>query len=193
MDLYSCIKKTSQVKTYLDNKVKNQDIAKILDAARFAPSSGNIQNWRFIIVQDKDAKEKISRACLDQLWMQEAPVLIVVCSANSNLKSYYPKKWKKYCRENCAAAVQNILLQATSLGLSSCWVRSFSELTLKNILRIPDDVSIESVIAIGYSNERPKESRHKLEELTFFEAYGNRRRNTSIFPLEKHLIRFKKK
>jgi len=193
MDLYNCIKKTSQVKTYLDKNVKHQDVAKILDAGHLTQSSGNIQNWRFVVVRNQEAKEKIARACLNQLWMQEAPVLIIVCSDNSNLKSLYPKKWKKYSRENCAAAVQNILLQSTSLGLSSCWVRSFNSLRIKNILKITsDDVSVESIITIGYSNERPKESRHKLEELTFFENYGNRRRDASIFPLAKHLAKFRK-
>lgn len=192
MDLDICIKKTCQVKTYLDKDVKHKDIAKILDAAHFAPSSGNTQNWRFIIVKSQEIKEKIARACLDQLWMQEASVVIVVCSDNSNLKSLYQKKWKKYSRENCAAAVQNMILQATSLGLSSCWIRSFNELRLKNILKIPDNVSVESVVTVGYSNERPKETRHKLEELTFFESYGSRRRDTSLFPLAKHLAKFRK-
>ncbi len=192
MDLDICIKKTCQVKTYLDKDVKHKDIAKILDAAHYAPSSGNTQNWRFIIVKSQEIKEKIARACLDQLWMQEASVVIVVCSDNSNLKSLYQKKWKKYSRENCAAAVQNMILQATSLGLSSCWIRSFNELRLKNILKIPDNVSVESVVTVGYSNERPKETRHKLEELTFFESYGSRRRDTSLFPLAKHLAKFRK-
>ena len=187
MDLNTCIKKTSQVKTYLDKSVKHLDVAKILDAGHLTQSSGNIQNWRFVVVRNQEAKEKIARACLDQLWIQEAPVLIIVCSDNSNLKSLYPKKWKKYSRENCAAATQNLILQATNLGLSSCWVRSFSTLRLKNILNTPDNVSVEAVITIGYSSERPKETRHKLEELTFFEAYDARRRNVSVFPLAKHL------
>lgn len=192
MDLSACIKKTSQVKSYLEKDVKHKDVARLLDAAHFAPSSGNIQNWRFIVVRNKDTKEKIARACLDQLWIQEAPVLIVVCSHNSNIKTLYPKKWKKYSRENCAATVENLILQAASLGLSSSWVRSFNSLRLKNILKIDDDVSVEAVITIGYSNERPKESRHKLEELTFFEVYGARRRDVSIFPLAKHLAKFRK-
>lgn len=192
MELFDCIKKTCQVKTYLDKDVKHRDIAKILDAAHYASSSGNIQNWRFAVVRNKETKEKIARACLDQLWMQEAPVLIVVCSDNSNIKSFYQKRWKKYSKENCAAAAQNLTLQATDLGLSSCWIRTFNELRLKNILKIPDNISVEAVMTIGYSNERPKEPRHKLEELTFFETYGSRRRNSSLFPLAKHLAKFRK-
>ena len=192
MDTYDCIKKTLQVKTYLDKDVKHRDVAKILDAAHLAPSSGNIQNWRFIVIRNPETKEKIARACLDQLWMQEAPVVIVICSDNSNIKSLYQKKWKKYSRENCAAAAQNLILQATEQGLSSSWIRTFNQLRLKNILKIPDDVSVEAVITIGYSNEKPIEKRHKLEELTFFETYNNRRRNTSLFPLAKHLEKFRK-
>ncbi|MBI2507343.1 nitroreductase family protein [Candidatus Woesearchaeota archaeon] len=192
MDTYNCIKKTSQVKTYLSKDVKHRDIAKILDAAHYAPSSGNIQNWRFIVIRNQETKEKIARVCLDQLWMQEAPAVIVVCSDSSNIKSLYQKKWKKYSKENCAAAAQNLTLQATELGLSSCWIRTFNELRLKNVLKIPDEISVEAVITIGYSNEKPKEQRHKLEELTFFESYGSRKRDTSMFPLAKHLAKFRK-
>ncbi len=192
MDLFTCIKNTIQVKSYLDKDVKHKDIAKILDAAHFASSSGNIQNWRFITVRNRATKEEIARACLEQLWIQEAPVLIVVCSDNSNVKSFYPKNWKKFSIENCAAATQNILLQATSLGLSSSWIKSFNTLKLKNILNIPDEVSVEAIVTIGYSKEKPIEKRHKLEELTFFEAYGARRRDVSVFPLGKHLAKFKK-
>ena len=192
MELFDCIKKSSQVKNYLDKEVSHKDVARILDAAHYASSSGNIQNWRFIVVRSEETKEKIARACSDQLWMQEAPVIIVICSNNSNLKSYFQKKWKKYCRENCAAAAQNITLQATNLGLSSCWIRTFNELRIKNILKIPDHVSVEAIITIGYSSEKPIEKRHKLEELTFFEVYGSRKRDTSLFPLIKHLAKFRK-
>ena len=192
MDLFACIKNTIQVKSYLDKDVNHKDIAKILDAAHFAPSSGNIQNWRFITVRSSMTKEKIARACLEQLWIQESPVIIIVCSDNSNIKLHYSNKWKKYSRENCAAATQNLLLQATSLGLSSSWIRNFNASRLKNILNIPDEVSVEAIVTIGYSREKPIEKRHKLEELTFFEAYGARRREVSIFPLGKHLAKFKK-
>lgn len=192
MDLFISIKGSAQVKSYLDKDVKHIDIAKILDAAHYASSSGNIQNWRFIVVRSKSTKEKIARACLDQLWMQEAPVLIVVCSDNSNIKTLYPKKWRKFSRENCAAAIQNMILQATSIGLSTSWVRNINSLRLKNILETPDYVSPEAVITIGYSKEKPIEKRHKSEELVFFEAYGARRRDVSIFPLEKHLAKLKR-
>jgi len=187
MDVYDCMKKVCSAKSYLDKNISNKDVAKILNAAHFAPSSGNIQNWRFVVVRSQDAKEKIARACLEQLWMQEAPVIIVVCSDSSNIKLHYEKNWKKYSRENCAAAVQNLILEAENIGLSSCWIRSFNELRIANMLKIPDSASVEAVITIGYSKHRPIEKKHKIEELVFFEKYGSRTRDISLFPLQKHL------
>jgi nitroreductase len=189
MDALVSMKKTCSSHSYLDKKVSQKHISKLLDAAHFAPSSGNIQNWRFIVVQNPDTKEKLARCCLNQLWMQEAPVLIVITSDNSNLKAHYPEGWKKYCGQNCAAAAQNIILEANNLGLASCWIRSFSETKLKSTLKIPDNVSVEAIISIGYSKDTPKEPRKKIENLTFFEAYGNRKKDRDILPLSKHFKR----
>ncbi|MBI2105529.1 nitroreductase family protein [Candidatus Woesearchaeota archaeon] len=187
MDVYDCMKKVCSTRSYLSKDVTNRNVAKILNAAHFAPSSGNIQNWRFIVVRDKDKKKEIARVCMDQLWIQEAPVVIIVCSDNSNIKLHYEKNWKKYSRENCAAAIQNLIVEAENIGLSSCWVRNFNELRIANTLKIPDSVSVEAVITIGYSKHRPIEKKHKIEELVFFENYGNRTRGISLFPLQKHL------
>ena len=191
MDTYNSIKKRRSVRSYLDKKVSHSDIIKILESGHYAPSAGNSQNWRFIVIQESN-KEELSRHCSSQLWMQEAPVWIVVVSDNEKIKKEYPKTWKKLTTQGCAASIQNMLLQATNIGLSSCWVSVSSELKFKHLLKIPEYVEIEGVITIGYSNEKPIEKRKSLEFLTFFESFGNRSRDVSLFPLAKYLKNLKK-
>ena len=186
MDTYDSIKKRRSVRSYLNKNVAHKDIVRILEAGHFAPSPANLQNWRFIVVRENN-KEELSRCCLSQLWMCEASVWIVICSDNEKLKKEYPKNWKKFSVQSCAAAIQNMLIEATSLGLSSCWISISNEQKFKNILKIPDDIEVEGLITLGYGSEKPMEKRKKLEFLTLFESFGNRSRDVSLFPLVKHL------
>lgn len=191
MEIDECIENRRSIRSYLDKKVHWEKISQLLDAAHLAPSSGNIQNWRFIVITDDNMRNKIASACLSQKWMTQAPVYIVVCSENT-VESLYEERGKKYSIQNCAAAIENILLKAIDLSLGTCWIGSFNDSAIKPLLEIPENVEVEAIITLGYPTEKPISKRHKLEELTFFEKYGNRKRDTSLFPLEKHKKKIKK-
>jgi len=191
MELDKCIKNRRSIRSYLDKDVSWNLLYKIIDAAHYAPSSGNLQNWRFVVVKDEQKRAKLARASLNQLWMTEAPVHIVVCSDNRNIKKQYEKDAKKYIKENCAAAIQNILLKAYDLGLGTCWVGSFNPILAGDAVEIKDYTEVVGIITLGYSKEKPISKRHEIQELTYFETYGNLRRISKefvskAFPLQKH-------
>lgn len=191
MELDKCIKKRRSIRSYLDKDVSWKLLYKIIDAAHYAPSSGNLQNWRFIVVKDQQKRAKLSHAALNQHWMTEAPVHIVVCSDNRNIKRQYEKDAKKYIEENCAAAIQNILLKAYDLGLGTCWVGSFNSTLAGDVIEIKDYAEVIGIITLGYSAETPISKRHKIQEITYFEKYGNLRRISKefisqAFPLQKY-------
>jgi len=192
MELDKCISKRRSIKSYKDKAVSFNLISKLIDAAHFAPSSGNLQNWRFVIVKDDKKRQDLARACLNQLWMTEAPIHIVICSDNSKLKTHYEKTTKKFMHENCAAAIQNLILKAFDLGLGTCWVGSINTTMVERVIEA-DEVDIIAVITVGYPAEKPISKRHKIEELTYFEKYGNRKRDEAyLFPLEKHSKKLEK-
>ena len=141
MNVEECIKTRRSVRKYNDNPVDWDKVTRILDAGKFAPSAGNIQNWRFIVVEDEDKKEKVAKGCLGQKWMTRAGVLVVVCSDDSDARRIYGEKSEFYCRQNCAAAMQNMLLKAYSIGIASCWIGAFSRTDIKKVLKIPDNIS----------------------------------------------------
>ena len=191
MDSIKVIKERRSIRRYLDKEIKLEIVFEILEAGSYAPSSGNVQNWRFLVVKDKKKRDEIADACLGQTWMNQAPVHIVVCGDNKAVSSMYKKKGEKYIVQNCAAAIQNILLAAYDKGLGSCWVGVFNEDKLRTLLGIPENISIEAVIPLGYPAYKPiaedkkHRRRHRIEFLTFFERYNERELDFSLWPLVK--------
>lgn len=148
---------------------------KVLEAGTWAPSSGNVQNWLFVIVRNPALQLSLSEACLNQYWMTSAPVFVVVCVDTTRVKSRYPVRGDLYNLLNAGACVENVLLQARAEGLASCWVSAFDDLAVKNILRLPDEVKPVAVLPLGYPGERvPPPKRVGLDKKVFFERFGNR-------------------
>ena len=156
------------------------DIGKLIYAAHSAPSSGNLQNWKFIIVQDENLRKSIAEACYGQLWMATAPVYIVVCGNPDRGSQFYGIRGERlYTIQNCAAAVQNILLAAHDIGLGSCWVGAFEEDTLRDLLGIPEHIRPQAIITIGHAAEKPRDPPWKEEiyTTTYLNSYEGRIRD----------------
>ena len=176
MELNKCLKERRSIRSFSKRSVSFENIVKILDAGRYAPSSGNIQNQVFIVVKDSLQKEKIAKAC-DQGFVKNADKLIAVCSNENRIGKIYGKMGERYSIQNCAASMQNMLLEAYSLGIGSCWIGDFDDNKLKKILDIKEGIKLQALIALGYSNEEKREARrNNLENFVFFEKYGNKKR-----------------
>jgi len=176
MELFEAINKRRSIRNYSEEPVEWDKVVKILESAIRAPSSGNVQNWRFVIVTDKKLRSKLAEASLQQYWMENAPIHIIVCSDNFEIKKLYGERGEKlYSIQNCAAAIQNMLLTATALGLGSCWVGAFEDEAVARILGISGDVTIQAIITIGYTHEKPMPPMHlTLEDVCYFEKYKNK-------------------
>jgi len=187
MEVKEAVKTRRSIRKYLDKNVDDSTVIELLDAARFAPSCGNVQNWKFIIVRDKEKRKRLAECCLNQSWMADAPVFIVVCNDLRAIGRMFKKRGEElYSTQNVASAVQNILLTATSLGLGSCWVGAFDEYAVSKAVVIPDGIRPEAIVTIGYSFDKIFEvpHRHELNELCFLESWGKDRKSFGIFPVE---------
>lgn len=185
MDLVEILQKRYSCRNYIKKDVNDEDVKKIIDYASLAPSAGNLQPWKVIIVTSKEKRESLSIACMNQSWMKQAPVYLVICSNEDYIKNFYKAKGELYSKQDCAAFIQTILLLATEMGLASCWVGAFEEKMIKRELEIPDNLVVYAVITLGYSNEKNPDSkkRYDSQTFTFFEKYGNRIQNKSILSL----------
>ncbi len=174
MDVLEGIKTRKSVKKYLDKKVPDDLIGAIIEAGGMAPSSGNKQNWKFIVVKSLAKREQIAKHCNEQYWMIDAPVFIAVCSDDQTLARYYGERAKKmYSIQNCAAAMENMLLASHAFGLGACWVSEFEDVELANDLGLTAGASVQAIMTLGYpTKEIRKKTLKPLKQIMYLESYG---------------------
>jgi nitroreductase len=173
MDLLEVIKKRRSIRTYKKQDLPQGAIEKLLEAARWAPSAGNVQPWEFVVASTQKTKQELSKAAFSQKDLEEASVVIVVCADQKRAAESYDVRGKTlYCLQDTAAAVQNILLTAYSLGLGSCWVGAFNEDEVRKVIKAPKEMRPVALVPIGYPNEAPAaRSRRPLSEIIHKEAF----------------------
>jgi len=172
--LKDIIESRRSVRSYKDKPVSKDIIEKILDSVRYAPSAGNYQPWEMIVVEDNEMRRNIVNASHNQEWMIQAPVFIVVC-VNDRLAAavYGPRGKMLYGVQAVAAAIQNILLTAESLGLGTCWVGAFSEITVARLLECPEYIRPCAIITLGYPTTKPHmPARQEMDDYLHLEKYG---------------------
>lgn len=156
MDVLEAIRGRRSIREFKPDPVKDEDLRKILDAGRLAPSAGNCQPFEFVVVKDPAVKQKLVRAALWQTFMAEAPVVIVVCANVSRTSMRYGRRGEElYCIQDTAAATQNMLLAAHSLGYGTCWVGAFDEEVAAEAIRAPPEIRPLAIIPLGRPAEKP--------------------------------------
>jgi len=162
------------VRAFTKEDVSEEEVEKLIDAARWAPSAGNIQPWEFIVVRKPETKRRLSTAALDQTFIEEAPVVIVVCANQMRSgRGYGTRGIHLYCIQDTAAAIQNMLLAAFALGLATCWVGAFREEEAKKALNLPRGVRPVAIIPVGHAAEKPMARLRKpLSDIIHYETYG---------------------
>jgi nitroreductase len=158
LEVLEAIKGRRSIRDFTEQSVSEEEVKTLIDAARHAPSAGNIQPWKFIIVRKPEVKHTLAVAALNQFFIEEAPVVIVVC-ANEEMSriGYGSRGASLYCLQDTAAAIQNILLTAHTMGLGTCWVGAFREDEVKEALDAPDGVRPVAIIPVGYSTTKPSQ------------------------------------
>ena len=177
MDVFEAIRTRRSVHKYADKPVDWDKVVTILEAGKFAPNAGNLSNFKFITIRDEDARKKIANACLQQHWMAQAPVHIAIVSEPEKSRRFYGVRGERfYTIQDCAAAIENMLLTAHSLGLGSCWVGAFQEEKLRELLQLPESIMIHAVIVIGYAAEKPvMPPKYRIEHYVFLEKWGQKK------------------
>jgi len=156
-------------KKHVDDKI----IGVMLHMAAHAPSAGNIQEWEFVVVRDEEIKKKLAKAALEQMHIEEAPVVIVVLADLEKISLKYGKRGELvYALQDTAAAVMLLLIAAESLGLGADWVKSFDEDLVKMAIELPENMRPIAIIPVGYPREQGEERRlFDFEALTWADRY----------------------
>lgn len=160
------------IRKFKPNPIPDEVIIEILKAGNAAPSAGNLQARDFIVVKNQDTKIKLAKAALNQMFIAEAPVVIVVCANYPRSMRVYGERGKLYAEQDATAAVENILLAVHMLGLGAVWVGAFDEAKVATILGIPAYARPIAIIPIGYPDEKPEpRPRYPIDYLTHWEKW----------------------
>ena len=173
MDVLEAIKGRRSIRAFKNQGVPAEIVEELIDAARWAPSAGNIQPWEFIIVRKPRIKRRLVETALGQMFIEEASVVIVVCADEERSSQGYGVRGKTlYCIQDTAAAMQNIHLTAYSLGLGTCWVGAFREEETRRILKIPRGMRPVAIIPVGYPAEAPTaRMRKSTSQIVHYETF----------------------
>ncbi len=156
MELWEAIKKRRSIRSFQDRDVEEEKILKMIEAATWAPSAGNVQPWEFVVVRNPEIRKKLAEAAYNQRFIEKAPVdIVVVADERRSAYAYGDRGRTLYCIQDTAAAIQNMLLVATEMGLGTCWVGAFNEQAVKELLGIPFGCRPVAIIAVGYPAETP--------------------------------------
>jgi nitroreductase len=173
LDVFEAIKERRSVRVYADEKVSDNDVERLIEAARWAPSAGDIQPWEFVIVKDTETKRKLSDATLNQTFIQKAPVVIVVCAdVTRSSRGYGSRGEHLYSIQDTAAATENILLAAQELGLATCWVGAFRENEVAKAVKAPKNMKPVAIVPVGHPAEKPVAPQKRLvNEIVHYETF----------------------
>lgn len=194
MDFIQVIVNRRSIRKFKEESVPEEALNTVLDAGRWAPSASNTQPWRFIVVTDASVKKRIADTCTefsrkawakfsperarylaarggswDKSYMKKIPILIVVCyRCLKQMK-------KELLLGSTWAAIENMLLAATVVGLGSCIYTFYNveeENRLKELLGVPEKYRVAAIIQLGYSAVNPPlPSRKLLKEIVSYQQF----------------------
>ena len=170
MDVQEAIRCRRSVREYQPRAVEEEKLARLIEAARLAPSARNLQEWKFVIVRRRETRLKLA-ALAAQPFIGTAPVVIAACAVETKLvmrcgQLAYPI--------DVAIALDHLALAAVEEGLGSCWIGAFDEEKVKALLGVPAEVRIVELLTLGYPEEplKPRrKSRKPLDEIVVREKW----------------------
>jgi len=200
MDTQETIRRRRSIRRYKPNDIPDDALNRLLEAMRLAPSAGNSQPWKFIVVRDEATRSKVVECCqfrtlegkrIKQNWISEAPVIIVGCGLKKEASTGYyesgdrvivyrwefgdeepPTEYESTVDVDLVIALEHLVLAATAEGIGTCWIGGPNEPLLKDALDIPDDVRAAVAVTLGYPISWPEaRPRKSLDEIVCYDRY----------------------
>jgi nitroreductase len=164
MDLFEVIRTRRSIRKYKQQPIPDKKLKMILEAARLAPSAGNRQPWRFVVVQDYELKKSVAEAANRQTFLSDAAAIVAAVSD--------PEVSARWHDKDTMIALEHMVLAATALGYGTCWIGAFEEDTVKHLLGIPERMRVVALLPIGPAAEEPaSRSRKAFSEIFLKEKW----------------------
>jgi len=168
MAVLEAIRRRYSCRAYQDKSIEQDKLDCILEAARLAPSAKNTQDWRFVVVMDRDTKRRVAATTNRPEIFEKAGAMIAACSNSDEIM----RCGQAIGPIDVAIALEHICLQAADLGLGTCWIGSFDAGKVRQILGIPDDIIIVELMALGYpAGSKPEPKREPIEKIVCYDTW----------------------
>lgn len=165
MDLFETVEKRRSIRKFRPNPIPDRDLKKILEAGRLAPSGGNRQPWSFIVVRKPETKKKLAAVANLQRFIADADTVLIALGDPAVSKSLY--------KQDPMIAIEHMVLASTALGYGTCWIGAFNENDVKEIAKVPENMTVIALLPIGVPDENPPpKPRRAFKEVFFKESYG---------------------
>lgn len=174
MEFYEVIETRHSVRAFVEDAIPTATLERILGAARHSPSASNKFPWRLVVVSDKHKREVIAKSGTYGKFLAQSPIALVGLAD--------PTVAPKWHAVDTAIALEHVVLAATAEGVGSCWIGSFNETTVKELIGVPANLRVIAIIALGHRRKavdmlgaankiiRPTKS---LDELVCWEDFSS--------------------
>jgi nitroreductase len=184
VDLFALVESRGSVRRYSDRPVPDDILLSIVEAARSAPSADNTQPWRFIVVKDPRALQRLTQACFSGIYRPtrfaaRAPVIVALCAERAVFLERAGEIVQRiaFHQLDCGIAGEHLVLAATAHGLGTCWIGWFDRRAAKKTLGLPGHAEVVSLISVGYAAADAvprRRSRKPLSAILWLDAWGMR-------------------
>ncbi|MBD3183442.1 nitroreductase [Candidatus Poribacteria bacterium] len=170
MELMTAIKTRHSIRAYKDKPIEDEKLKAVLEAGRLAPSARNLQEWRYVIVKDRELRQKMVAAANGQKFVGQAPAIIVACAEGTD--HVMPCDELSYPID-IAISVDHMTLAAAEQGLGTCWIGAFKQDEVKKLLGIPDNIKVVVLLPIGYPDASPPpRPRKDVKEIVCYDKWS---------------------
>ena len=164
MDFQELIGKRYSVRAYRPDPVEEEKLARVLEAARLAPTAANRQAFRVLVIRTKGREEGL-RKVYGRDWFTQAPLVLAVCAVPGEAWVRKADGWNA-AEVDATIAMTHIVLAAAEEGLGTCWIAAFDPKAARDVLGLPADVVPSAFTPLGYpADSLPAKKRRLLSEL----------------------------
>jgi nitroreductase len=170
MEFIDLVQKRYSVRAYKPSSVEDAKLAKVLEAARLAPTAANRQPFQLIVAHVKGREAELQRV-YGRRWFIQAPLVICACGVPA-------QGWVRqvdranYTTVDVAIALDHLILAAASLGLGTCWIAAFDPAAARQVFGLPEGVDPIALTPPGYPADQPSPKvRKPLADLVRYERW----------------------
>ena len=167
-DFFETVRHRHSIRKYQpDMPVEPEKLHAILEMACAAPSAGDLQSYRIVVVQDIEERRALVHLAREQTFIAEAPVCLVFCADPDRSASTFGERGAKlYALQDATIAAAYAQLAIVAAGMGSTWVGYFEEDPVREILQLEPGLTPLALLSLGYPAELPESSpRRRLDEV----------------------------